>query len=112
MNGCVCPGDTLTYECTIVGEKSTVWSGNAFICPSINNDIVLLHSRFESENGTSSSCNNGDIVGRSLAVEGNNYTSQLNVTIAPDTAGNTVECISDNGTTTMLIYSLVIPSTG
>jgi hypothetical protein len=112
MSGCLCPGDILTYQCTVVGRGLTVWIGNAFICPSNNNEIALLHRRFESENGTSNSCNNGAIVGRSLAVEGNNYTSQLNVTITPETAGTTVECISDNGTTTMLIFSLLIPSTG
>ena len=112
MNGCVCPGDILTYECTVVGELSTVWTGNAFFCQSKNNEITLLHSRFESENGTSNSCNNGAIVGRSFGVQGNNYTSQLSVTITPETAGKTIICIGDDGTTTMLIFSLLIPSTG
>ena len=32
------------------------------------------------------------IVARTLSAEGNNYTSQLNVTITPDTAGSTIEC--------------------
>ena len=112
MNGCVCPGDTLTYDCTVVGGGLTVWKGNAFICPSNNDEIALLHRRFESENGTNNSCTNGAIVGKSLAVEGNNYTSQLNVTITPETAGKTIMCIGDNGTTTMLIFSLLIPLTG
>ena len=117
MNGCVCPGDTLTYECTVIGNTSntgasTVWSGNAFTCPSIDNAVVLLHSRFTSVYGTNNSCNDGAIVARSLSVVGNLYTSQLNVTITPDIAGKTVMCTSDNGTATMLIFSLVIPSTG
>jgi hypothetical protein len=111
MNGCICPGDTLIYECTVVGGSSTVWTGNAFICPP-QNEIVLVHSRFESANGISHSCNNGAIMGRSLAVEGDNYTSQLNLTITLETAGKTITCIGDNGTATMLIFSLVIPSTG
>ena len=109
MNGCVCPGDTLTYQCTVTGNGSTVWTGSAFICPSSNEEIVLLHSRFESAN---KSCTNGAIVGQSVSVVGNLYTSQLNVTVTPDTAGKTVVCISDNGTATMLLFSLVIPSTG
>ena len=107
MSKCVCPGDVLTYECTVVGGSSTVWTGNAFICPS--NEITLLHSHFES---ITHLCNNGSIVGRSLAVEGNNYTSQLKVTVTPDIAGKTIMCISDNGTTTMLIFSLLLPLIG
>ena len=43
---CICPGDTLTYECTVVGLGVTVWTGSAFSCPSSNNEIALLHSRF------------------------------------------------------------------
>jgi hypothetical protein len=116
INGCVCPDDTLTYECTVAagsstGGTSTVWTGNAFICPP-QNEIVLVHSRFESANGISHSCNNGAIVGRILSVEDNNYTSQLNVTVIPNTAGKTITCIGDNGSTTMLIFSQLTPSTG
>lgn len=102
----------MTYECTVVGGQLTVWTGNAFICPSDNDEVALLHSRFNSAYGTNRSCNNGTIVGQSLSVEGNNYTSQLNITVTPDIAGKTVMCSSDNGETTMLIFSLIIPSTG
>ena len=110
MTGCVCPGDTLTYECTVTGLGSTIWTGTAFECPLTSNEIILLHSRFTSVYGASRSCNNGDIVARSLSVEGNNYTSQLNVTITPFIAGKTVECLSDNGTATTLLFSRVIPT--
>ena len=95
-----------------MGGSSTVWTGSAFNCLHRNNEITLLHNRFKSAYGTNNSCNNGAIVGQSLFVEGNNYTSQLNVTVTPEIAGKTVMCISDNGTTTMLLFSLVIPSTG
>ena len=105
MSGCVCPGDILTYECTVMGGYSTVW-----ICPEC--EIILLHTRFKSANGTTISCNNGAIVGQSLGVQGNNYTSQLNVTITAETAGKTIMCIRDNGITTMLIFSLLIPLKG
>ena len=109
-NRYVCPGDLVTYECTIKKTGSTVWAGDAFNCSGTDNEIVLLHSRFHNEiNG---SCNNGAIVARSLSVEGENYTSQLNVTVTPDTAGKTVECNSDNGTNTILISSFSIPTTG
>lgn len=52
------------------------------------------------------------IVGKSLSVDGNNYTSQLSVTITSDTAGKTAMCLSDNGTIEILISTFVIPTTG
>ena len=39
--------------------------------------------------------NNGAIVGQSLDIQGNNYTSQLNVIITPETAGKTIVCAYD-----------------
>ena len=104
--GCVCPGDTLTYNCTTMGLGFTVWSGTAFDCY----EITLRNQWFMHEIGDS--CNNGNIVARSLSVEGNNYTSQLNVTVTPDTAGKTIVCYSDNGQVDTLISSFVIPTTG
>ena len=109
---CVCPGDDLTYECTVVGAGSTVWTGSAFSCSTSNNEITLLHSRFSSTQGDYGSCNNGDIVARSLSVEGNNYTSQLNVTVTYDTAGKTIMCLYSDGYNDTLQLSLVIPPTG
>ena len=112
MIGCVCPGDTLTYECTSTGGYGglTIWTGTAFECSYWYTYILLFHHRFTSVNGTYDSCNNGVIVARSLSVEGNNYTSQLNVTVTPDTAGKTVECLSNNGTSSTLHFSRVIPT--
>ena len=101
---CLCPGDTISYECTITGTEvgSTVWTGTAFN----DAEIVLLHSRFHQ--GTSETYRNS-IVAKSLSVEGNNYTSQLNVTVTPDTAGKTIECIYDNGSHEIFIFSTIIP---
>ena len=93
-----------------MGPGTTVWSGSAFNSPQCN-EIVLLQSRFLN-GGTNGSYNNGVIVGRSLSVDGDNYTSQLNVTVTPDTAGETVVCIGDNGTSSTLFSSFVIPTTG
>ena len=78
-----------------MGQVSTLWYGNASNC--LINGIVLLHSRFT--DGIYGTCNNGAIVARILSVEGNNYTSQLNVTVTPETAGKTVMCASDDGIT-------------
>ena len=108
-----CAGDTLTYECTVVGGilgGATVWKGTAFDCPL--NEIALLHSRFI--NRTFGVCNNGAIVARSLLVEGNNttYISQLNVTVTSDMAGETIMCVHDNISSNIIQLSTVIPTTG
>ena len=108
-SGCACLGDTLTYKCTVVGGVSTVWTGTAFHCATWNNEIVLLHSRFNYQYRTR---NNGSILARGISTEGNNYTSQLNVTVTPDTAGKTVMCLGDNGRESTIHLSLTIPTTG
>ena len=90
---------------------ATVWKGTVFDCPL--NEIALLHSRFI--NGTFGVCNNGAIVARSLLVEGNNttYTSQLNVTVTSDMAGETIMCVHDIYISSNIIQlSAVIPTTG
>ena len=109
---CVCLGDTLTYKCTAKGEGLTVWTGTAFKCSSANNELILLHYRFSSPEGTNGLCNNEAIVARSLSVEGNNFTSQLNVTVTPDIAGNIIKCLYDNGSAETTLFNWSIPTTG
>ena len=109
MNGCVDPGDILTYECTVMGVLFTVWTGSGFDCPTNYNYIVLPHHCFL-HSGTSGSCNNGSIVARSLSVEGNNYTSQLNVTVTPDIAGKTIQCAHSDVIHTKYLSSWTIPT--
>jgi hypothetical protein len=108
-NECACAGDVLTYECTVVGETrgATVWRGTAFNCSS--QEIALLHSRFT--DGTFGLCNGDDIVAKSLSVNGNNYTSQLNVTVTPGIAGKIIECAHDDNTT-IIQFSTLAPATG
>ena len=110
-SGCACLGDTLTYECTIISifGGGTVWTGSAFDCQA--HEIFLPHFQFLGD-GIYRTCNNGAIVARSLSVEGNNYTSQLNVTITPDTVGKTIECHNDNGIHVYTHFSSAIPSIG
>lgn len=99
----------LTFECQVTGGTSTVWTGTAFMCTDNSNEIVLLHSRFnnESENAHGS-CNNGNIVGEIIEVDGKNYTSQLNVTFNSSLIGETVDCISDDGKSTLLVANYTI----
>ena len=113
MNKCVCPGDRLTYRCTVqeIAFGATIWNGTAF-SGCLQNEILLQHHQFIQPGGGSSGvCNNGAIVGQSLGVQGNNYTSQLNVTITPETAGKTIMCSYDalNGQNTTNKFSTIIP---
>ena len=87
---------------------STVWRGSAFDCR--NNDISLIHSRFESGTATGE-CNNGSIVGQSIKVEGNCYTSQLNITVSSDMIGKNIDCVHDNLAETV-IGTLTIAAAG
>ena len=114
MNECVCPGDKLIYRCTVQGDATgaTVWKGTAF-SGRPQDEILLHHRHFTSTGGSTGTCNNGDTVGRSLGVQGNNYTSQLNVTITPDTAGKTIMCAYDaltsDQTKDMVKFSTILP---
>ena len=111
-NGCVCLGDTLTYNCTVMGGGYTIWRGTAFSdCISDEQEILLIHLRFISNGGTNGTCNHGDIVGRSLGVEGSNYTSQLNVTVTSDVIGKNIMC-SNEATNAITVCSTTITTTG
>ena len=52
-------------------------------------------------------------MGQSLDVQGNNYTSQLNVTITPNTAGKIITCAYDaltsDKTQDMVKFSTIVP---
>ena len=102
----------MTFECSQREAGATIYHGGSFDCESSNNEIALLHSRFYDDSGTSGACNNGDIVGQSLRVEDNCYTSQLNVTISSNMIGKTVECSHDNGTTTESVGSYLVSIPG
>ena len=112
VNECICPGEQLTYRCTVQGSNTggTFWSGTAF-SGCLQNEILLQHHQFTRPGGSTSVCNNGAIVGQSLGVQGNNYTSQLNVTITPETAGKTIMCSYDalDGQNIMIKFSTTIP---
>ena len=103
--------DMLTFECQVTGGISTVWNGNAFMCPSSDNEIILLHSRFD--NGTSGKCNdinNGVIVGESIEVNGSKYTSQINISFSSSLIGKTVNCVRDDGLNDSVVSNYAITS--
>ena len=91
-NTCNCIGDTLTFECTVMTGKGTIWRGNAFNCASTGNEINLFNRSVGDQ-----TCNGGMITGRVIKHERNNYRSQFNVVFSSDLIGRTIECASDNG---------------
>ena len=93
----ICPGYTLIYECTVIGEHfgATVWGGSAFSCQGLGDEIILLHHLFpESALGE---CNHGSMAGYSIRIDNGSYfTSQLNVTVSSDMIGKSITCFYDD----------------
>ena len=111
-NKCTC--ETLTLECSIIGSGSTVLrlQGNSIIY----GEIILLHSRYNSSTRSSAVCNNGaiELVGWSLGVEDNCFTSQLQIKFSDNFkfAENLVSCIHDNGTAETVVGNYLIHAIG
>ena len=111
--GCLCPGDVLTYECTVVGVGDagvTIWKGSAFDnhCEGSKMELQLLHSRYNAISGEVKFCQDMILEARSVKVENNSYISQLNVTLTSNITGKIIECAYNNGYNTTLIGSLEI----
>ena len=87
---------------------STVWRGTAFNCT--NDEIVLQHKRFPSENGGVHACNNGLITAQSLTVDEEQrvYTSQLSVNVTDKLIGKSIECVHDNVSDSTIVGSVNI----
>ena len=96
---CACPGDSLTYTCTVVGGALTQWIG---IC-SGSEAITLAHAQF-SDGSALGTCNSGSIVGRGVSVVNDTgvpcYTSELSFNASSNLNGRTVEC-NRNGVETI-----------
>ena len=87
-----------------MGGGLTIWNGSAFDCDSPNNEIILLHSRFNLTNDIAPlTCNNGAIVGQGVRVNSNNYTSQVNVTLRSELVGKDIKCSHESGSSVSLI---------
>ena len=102
---CICPGDTLTYECVVIGSQlsTTVWRGTAFECTS--GEISLLHSSYAESSVLRAygECNNGSIIAQGLSIADNMcYTSQLNITVSAYVIGKSIECHYDDSNTATL----------
>lgn len=104
MPRCICPGDRLTFTCTVVGDGSTIWRGTSFQCD--RQQIALRHSLFTS-GGATGDCNDG-ILAQSLTSVDGCFTSQLNITITSDLNNKTVECAYFNTSEIIPINHYVI----
>ena len=111
---CICPGDVLVFECTVEGglADATIFRGTGFFdCSTretMNQEIILIHGRYDDGIVTIGTCNNGSIVGRIIRAENGSYTSQLNVTFTSDLSGVIIECIHDDGITLSVIGNSTI----
>ena len=96
-HGCVCPGDHLTFECSVQGGVATVWEGSAFDCgvDASSSFIRLRHSGFSMLEPARGECNNGLIVARSVGVLNDTFSSQLDVNVTADMNNKTIECALD-----------------
>ena len=114
-NRCKC--ESLTLECNVFGTGITVLSlqGSSAICDNPS-EIILLHSRYNLSSGTMGRtvCNDGaiELMGRSLRVEENCFTSQLQIKFNRNFVGNVVSCVYDNGTAAKVVGNYSIPSIG
>ena len=107
VNGCICEGHNVTYECTVSGNGATIWTGTAFDCASANNELIIFHSTNDTSE-MSTYCNNEAITVHAIRAENNSYTSQITIQISDEFNGTTVICAHDNGTDTVEIGSAIL----
>ena len=89
---CTCPGQMLTFTCTVIGGGITVWDGTAFDCSGIE----LRHTQFNAAGGPSGNCNSGAIKAMSIGVTSSCYASQLIVNISLSLNNTTIQCTHDS----------------
>ena len=109
---CVCPGDTLTFQCTVIGKGSTVWQGSAFYCSESGGGLILRHHQFA--NGTLHKYCDGEnvyVVARTIGVTDNSYISELSLIVSLEMTNKTVECVHDNGTHVNIVDTTAVSIT-
>ena len=93
---CICLNYSVVYECSIDGDGFTLWRGSAFDCIESSNEINLAHNM----QGDEGSCNNGNIVARSIPTNSTAYVSQLTILdFNLVLNGRSINCSHGNGET-------------
>ena len=98
LSSCICPGYEAIFECVVTGGTATIWSGTAFDrCSS--DEITLRHSQFiQSGYSLDETCgDSGPIIGRTVSVVNDSYTSQLIVNVSQSLIGANIECSNYSG---------------
>ena len=90
-----------------MGGTATRWKGTTFDCPLDDSEITLRHSQFAS-NQDVGICNSGDLVGHSVGVVNDCYTSQLNVTVRESFNNKTVQCAFTSSVGTRIIGESIV----
>ena len=104
----VCPGEELTYNCTIFQKSGTpvaVWSG---FCAD-SSDINIIHGGQPAQE--SDTC--GPFTVNATGSDGNCHTSTLTVTASPELNGTVIQCsyLGDEvGNTTLLVAGIAFVS--
>ena len=97
ITSCTCPGYKAVYECAVAGGGATIWQGTA-LEECAGGRIVLRHSQFESGHNIKRTCGTSSpVVGRTVSVVNDSYTSQLTINISQHLNGSIIECASDSG---------------
>lgn len=106
--GTSCSTCATVLECAVSGLGATVWNGSAFNCQETNNEIVLLHNRYNSTDGTIHTCNGGAILAQSTSFKNNRYTSRLQINVSEEILEKTIGCIYDNGSTEFRVLTSTV----
>ena len=76
----------------------TVWDGSAIQCE--HGTIHLRHSLYNETEKPLRICNHGAIIAQAIGVDGNSYTSQLNISVAANSlsmfSNKIVKCSQDH----------------
>ena len=101
----VCPGEELTYTCTIFqmgGIPIAVWSG---FCADSSDIINIAHGILAQESGM---C--GPFLVQATGSDGGCHTSTLTVTASPELNGTVIQCSNGSvevGKATLLVAGIV-----
>ena len=109
---CMQEGNAVNYECTVTdtyGIGSTIWTGDAFKCVHISNQITLSHRWYDRyiNLGQTFECGNFSAMG--VDVNGSTYTSRLSFFGDIKLNGTVINCTFSNG---MLIKTIIVKIEG
>ena len=88
----VCPGEELTYTCTMTGSSATVWKITPQPCDGLVSFFIMYHNTDTFKRGPFSA--------RLSASDGDCYTSTVTVTASLELNGTVIACSDNPGNVT------------